>query len=148
MRGSPRHHGLHIPEDPPPTKDRTTVEVRPSVIRRTLRRSLDQLEETLNMEMKKLRDDVELKTVQQYEVDVTLDPDTAHPISSCLGWSGQRVIDRKSRTGWTPKTGYWTLHYDKDGLSFREVGPHGFLQEAQQHLLDGINYIPDLTKDL
>uniref|UniRef100_A0A8C5AH41 B30.2/SPRY domain-containing protein n=1 Tax=Gadus morhua TaxID=8049 RepID=A0A8C5AH41_GADMO len=35
--------------------------------------------ETLNMEMKKLRDDAELKRVQQYEVDVTLDPDTAHP---------------------------------------------------------------------
>ena len=30
------------------------------------------------MEMKKLRD-AELKRVQQYEVDVTLDPDTAHP---------------------------------------------------------------------
>jgi tripartite motif-containing protein 39 len=44
-----------------------------------LRRSLDQLEETLNMEMKKLRDDAELKRVQQYSVEVTLDPDTAHP---------------------------------------------------------------------
>ncbi|CAL8284712.1 unnamed protein product [Arctogadus glacialis] len=44
----------------------------------TLRRSLDQLEETLNMEMKKLPDDAELKWVQKYEVDVTLDPDTAH----------------------------------------------------------------------
>ncbi|CAL8377187.1 unnamed protein product [Boreogadus saida] len=158
-------------KDPPPTKDRTTVEVRPPSYVGTLRRSLDQLEETLNMEMKKLRDDVELKTVQQYEVDVTLDPDTAHPylilsgdgkqvhggsvtkklpdnpkrftyyacvltrqsFSSgrfyfevqvkdkmiwCLGVA-RESIDRKSRTGWTPKTGYWTLHYDKDGLSFR-----------------------------
>ncbi|CAL8290382.1 unnamed protein product [Lota lota] len=36
-----------------------------------------QLEETLNMEMKKLCA-AELKRVQQYEVDVTLDPDTAY----------------------------------------------------------------------
>ncbi|XP_056444979.1 zinc finger protein RFP-like isoform X2 [Gadus chalcogrammus] len=64
-------------KDPPPTRDWTTVEVRPPSYVGTLRRSLDQLEETLNMEMKKLRDDAELKRVQQYEVDVTLDPDTA-----------------------------------------------------------------------
>ncbi|CAL8377068.1 unnamed protein product [Gadus morhua 'NCC'] len=66
-------------KDPPPTRDRTTVEVCPPSNVGTLRRSLDQLEETLNMEMKKLRDDVELKRVQQYEVDVSLDTDTAHP---------------------------------------------------------------------
>ncbi|CAL8407086.1 unnamed protein product [Arctogadus glacialis] len=65
-------------KDPPPTRDWTTVEVRPPSYVGTLRRSLDQLEETLNMEMKKLRD-AELKRVQLYEVDVTLDPDTAHP---------------------------------------------------------------------
>uniref|UniRef100_A0A8C5BKP5 B30.2/SPRY domain-containing protein n=1 Tax=Gadus morhua TaxID=8049 RepID=A0A8C5BKP5_GADMO len=66
-------------KDPPPTRDWTTVEVRPPSYVGTLRRSLDQLEETLNMEMKKLPDDAELKRVQKYEVDVTLDPDTAHP---------------------------------------------------------------------
>ncbi|XP_056443438.1 E3 ubiquitin-protein ligase TRIM39-like [Gadus chalcogrammus] len=65
-------------KDPPPTRDWTTVEVRPPSYVGTLRRSLDKLEETLNMEMKKLRD-AELKRVQQYEVDVTLDPDTAYP---------------------------------------------------------------------
>ncbi|CAL8235304.1 unnamed protein product, partial [Boreogadus saida] len=41
-------------KDPPPTRDWTTVEVRPPSYVGTLRRSLDQLEETLNMEMKKL----------------------------------------------------------------------------------------------
>ncbi|CAL8238348.1 unnamed protein product [Lota lota] len=66
-------------KSPPPTRDWTTVEVRPPSYVGTLRRSLDQLEETLNMEMKKLCDDAELKRVQQYEVDVTLDPDTAPP---------------------------------------------------------------------
>ncbi|XP_030225764.1 E3 ubiquitin-protein ligase TRIM39-like [Gadus morhua] len=66
-------------KDPPPTRDWTTVEVRPPSYVGTLRRSLDQLEETLNMEMEKLSDDAELKMFQQYEVDVTLDPDTAYP---------------------------------------------------------------------
>ncbi|CAL8283263.1 unnamed protein product [Gadus morhua 'NCC'] len=65
-------------KNPPPTRAWTTVEVRPPSYIGTLRRSLDQLEETLNMEMKKQRDAAELKRVQQYEVDVTLDPDTAH----------------------------------------------------------------------
>ncbi|CAL8389319.1 unnamed protein product [Boreogadus saida] len=67
-----------LKDPPPPTTDWTTVEVRPPSYVGTLRRSLDKLEETLNMEMKKLRD-AELKRVQQYEVDVTLDPDTAYP---------------------------------------------------------------------
>ncbi|XP_059917659.1 E3 ubiquitin-protein ligase TRIM39-like [Gadus macrocephalus] len=66
-------------KDPPHTRDWMTVEVRPPSYLGTLGRSLDQLEETMNMEMKKLRD-AELKRVQQYAVDVTLDPDTAHPL--------------------------------------------------------------------
>ncbi|XP_053192503.1 E3 ubiquitin-protein ligase TRIM39-like isoform X1 [Scomber japonicus] len=60
----------------PPTKDWTEVSVRPSSYERTLVRAVAQLEETLSKQMKKL---IELKRVQQYAVDVTLDPDTAHP---------------------------------------------------------------------
>ncbi|CAL8406936.1 unnamed protein product [Arctogadus glacialis] len=83
---------LQIPENPPPTRDWTTVEVRPPSYVGTLRRSLDQLEETLNMEMKKLCDAAELKRVQQYEVDVTLDPDTAFP-GLILSNDGKQVHD-------------------------------------------------------
>ncbi|XP_030226541.1 E3 ubiquitin-protein ligase TRIM39-like [Gadus morhua] len=78
-------------KDPPPPRDWTTVEVRPPSYAGTLRRSLDQLEETLNMEMKKLRD-AELKRVQQYEVDVTLDPDTAN-VWLILSEDGKQVHD-------------------------------------------------------
>ncbi|XP_038562933.1 E3 ubiquitin-protein ligase TRIM21-like [Micropterus salmoides] len=60
----------------PPTKDWTEVSVRPPSYEGTVRRAVNQLEETLSKQMKKL---LELKRVQQYAVDVTLDPDTAQP---------------------------------------------------------------------
>ncbi|XP_073328148.1 E3 ubiquitin-protein ligase TRIM21-like [Pagrus major] len=62
----------------PPTKDWTGVSVRPPSYEGTVVRAVNQLEETLSKQMKKLFE-VELKRVQQYAVDVTLDPDTAHP---------------------------------------------------------------------
>ncbi|XP_067441735.1 E3 ubiquitin-protein ligase TRIM39-like [Thunnus thynnus] len=61
----------------PPTKDWTEVSVRPSY-EGTVVRAVTQLEETLSKEMKKLLAEAELKRVQQYAVDVTLDPDTAY----------------------------------------------------------------------
>ncbi|XP_056443663.1 E3 ubiquitin-protein ligase TRIM39-like [Gadus chalcogrammus] len=157
-------------KDAPATRDWTTVEVCPPSYVGTLRRSLDQLEETLSMEMRKLCD-AELKRVQQYEVDVTLDPDTAHPkliltedgkqvyyggvrkkltdnpkrfkhqmyvltrqnfsgsfyfevqvkdkTEWCLGVA-RESITRKERIIVTPKMGYWTFHFKKDGLVFRD----------------------------
>ncbi|XP_078101826.1 E3 ubiquitin-protein ligase TRIM21-like [Sander vitreus] len=65
-------------QQPPPTKDWTEVSVRPSSYEGTVVKAVAQLEETLSKEMKKLLES-ELKRVQQYAVDVTLDPDTAYP---------------------------------------------------------------------
>ncbi|XP_075947749.1 E3 ubiquitin-protein ligase TRIM21-like [Anarhichas minor] len=62
---------------PPPTKDWTKVSVPPSY-EETVVRAVVQLEEMLSIEMKKLVK-AELKRVQKFAVDVTLDPDTAHP---------------------------------------------------------------------
>ncbi|XP_075964546.1 E3 ubiquitin-protein ligase TRIM21-like [Anarhichas minor] len=62
----------------PPTKNWTRVRVSPPSYAGTVRRALNQLEETLSKQMKKLFE-VELKRVQQSAVDATLDPDTAHP---------------------------------------------------------------------
>uniref|UniRef100_A0A671WG64 Uncharacterized protein n=1 Tax=Sparus aurata TaxID=8175 RepID=A0A671WG64_SPAAU len=59
----------------PPTKNWTGVSVRPPSYEGTVVRAVNQLEETLSKQMK----EAELKWVQQYAVDVTLDPDTAHP---------------------------------------------------------------------
>ncbi|XP_031157022.1 E3 ubiquitin-protein ligase TRIM21-like isoform X1 [Sander lucioperca] len=65
-------------QQPPPTKSWTEVSVHPSSYEGTVVKAVAQLEETLSKEMKKLLE-AKLKRVQQYAVDVTLDPDTAHP---------------------------------------------------------------------
>ncbi|KAL4009632.1 hypothetical protein ACER0C_003484 [Sarotherodon galilaeus] len=62
----------------PPTKDWTEVRVHPPSYEGTVGRAVAQLEETLWKPMKKKLFEAELKRVQQYAVDVTLDPDTAH----------------------------------------------------------------------
>ncbi|KAL4009591.1 hypothetical protein ACER0C_003443 [Sarotherodon galilaeus] len=63
----------------PPTKDWTEVRVRPPSYEGTVVRAVAQLEETVWKLMKKKLFEAELQRVQQYEVDVTLDPGTAHP---------------------------------------------------------------------
>ncbi|XP_038562855.1 E3 ubiquitin-protein ligase TRIM21-like [Micropterus salmoides] len=75
----------------PPTKDWTEVSVRPPSYEGTVRRAVNQLEETLRKQMKKLLE-AELKGVQQYAVDVTLDPDTANPYL-ILSDDGKQVHD-------------------------------------------------------
>ncbi|XP_074489605.1 E3 ubiquitin-protein ligase TRIM21-like [Sebastes fasciatus] len=72
-----------------PTKTWTEVSVRPSTYEGTVVRAVNQLEETLSKQMKKLFE-AELKRVQQSAVDVTLDPDTANPYL-ILSDDGQQV---------------------------------------------------------
>ncbi|XP_078138073.1 E3 ubiquitin-protein ligase TRIM21-like [Centroberyx gerrardi] len=75
---------------PPHTKDWTEVSVHRSSYEGTVRRAVAQLEETLRKEMEKLHE-AELKRVQQYAVDVTLDPDTALPSHLILSDDGKQV---------------------------------------------------------
>ncbi|XP_026016825.1 E3 ubiquitin-protein ligase TRIM21-like [Astatotilapia calliptera] len=63
----------------PPSKDWTEVRVHPPSYEGTVGRAVAQLEETIRKLMKKKLLEAELQRVQQHEVDVTLDPDTAHP---------------------------------------------------------------------
>nr|XP_040042796.1 E3 ubiquitin-protein ligase TRIM39-like isoform X1 [Gasterosteus aculeatus aculeatus] len=89
MKRSAEVEQLSLPEDhlhllqssnihqPPPTKDWTEVSVCPSY-EGTVVRAVSQLEETLSKKMKKWF--AELKTVQMFAVDLTLDPETAHPL--------------------------------------------------------------------
>ncbi|XP_028330148.1 E3 ubiquitin-protein ligase TRIM39-like [Gouania willdenowi] len=60
---------------PPATKDWTEVMVRPSSYEETVLRAVAQLEDTLSDKMMKMK----MKMMQQFAVDVTLDPLTAHP---------------------------------------------------------------------
>ncbi|XP_068584703.1 E3 ubiquitin-protein ligase TRIM21-like isoform X2 [Cebidichthys violaceus] len=62
----------------PPTKNWTGVRVSPPSYEGTVRRAVNQLEETLSKQMKNLFE-AELKRVQKSAVDVTLDPDSANP---------------------------------------------------------------------
>ncbi|XP_078137999.1 E3 ubiquitin-protein ligase TRIM21-like isoform X2 [Centroberyx gerrardi] len=76
---------------PPHTKDWTEVSVHRSSYEETVRRAVAQLEETLRKEMEKLHE-AELKRVQQYAMDVTLDPDTAQAYL-ILSDDGKQVKD-------------------------------------------------------
>ncbi|XP_078022665.1 E3 ubiquitin-protein ligase TRIM21-like [Epinephelus lanceolatus] len=71
--------GVQSLKAPQLSKDWTEVSICPPSYEGTVVRAVSQLEETLSEQMKKLLAVSELKRVQQYAVDVTLDPDTANP---------------------------------------------------------------------
>ncbi|XP_044042860.1 pyrin-like [Siniperca chuatsi] len=103
----------------PPTKDWTEVRVHSSYVG-TVRRAVAQLEETLRKQMKKLLE-AELKIVQQYAVNVTLNPETAYPklilsddgkVKEKTHWTlgvARESIDRKGKIKVCPRNGYWTV---------------------------------------
>ncbi|CDQ94411.1 unnamed protein product [Oncorhynchus mykiss] len=75
-RGTELDH-LHQ-NSPSPIKDWSEISVHRDLHVGTVRRALSQLEEMLHNEMEKSCN-AELKMIQQWSVNVTLDPDTAHP---------------------------------------------------------------------
>ncbi|XP_028323943.1 E3 ubiquitin-protein ligase TRIM39-like [Gouania willdenowi] len=78
------HFLQHFCSSPPATKDWTEVMVRPSSYEDIVLRAAAQLEDTISdkmkeMKMKRRKEKEEMKTMQQFAVDVTLDLLTAHP---------------------------------------------------------------------
>ncbi|XP_047433497.1 E3 ubiquitin-protein ligase TRIM21-like [Mugil cephalus] len=65
-------------EAAPPTKDWTNVSIRPPSYEGAVVAAVAQLQEALGKDMNQLFE-AELRKVQRFEVDVTLDPDTANP---------------------------------------------------------------------
>ncbi|XP_031732546.1 E3 ubiquitin-protein ligase TRIM39-like [Anarrhichthys ocellatus] len=79
----------------PPTKDWTEVSIHTASYRGTVVRAVSQLEETLSARITECVT-AELKWVQQYARNVTLDPDTAHPELS-LSDDGKQVNHRDEK---------------------------------------------------
>ncbi|XP_020365090.1 zinc finger protein RFP-like [Oncorhynchus kisutch] len=103
---------------PPPTKDWSRISVHSDMCVGTVRRAVSQLEETILSEVKMLCD-AELKKIQQYAVDVTLDPDTAHN-GLIMSEDGKRVKhgDRKQHLPDYPERfNYFVCVLGKEDLS-------------------------------
>ncbi|XP_029380831.1 E3 ubiquitin-protein ligase TRIM39-like [Echeneis naucrates] len=103
MKRSTEVEQLSLSEDPlhllqsvpsltaaPPTKDWTELRVCPLSYAGCVERALSQLEETVAEHRERLQVETELKKVRPFAVDVTLDPDTAHP-NLILSAEGKQV---------------------------------------------------------
>ncbi|XP_036452790.1 E3 ubiquitin-protein ligase TRIM39-like [Colossoma macropomum] len=103
---------------PPHTKNWTDVRINTHLRVETLRRALTQLQEELSKEMEKIPE-IELKRIQQYAVDVTLDPDSAHP-ELILSDDGKQVRHRDERQNLPDKPerfDYCVFVLGKEGFS-------------------------------
>uniref|UniRef100_A0A668A4G7 E3 ubiquitin-protein ligase TRIM21-like n=2 Tax=Myripristis murdjan TaxID=586833 RepID=A0A668A4G7_9TELE len=112
----------------PHTKNWTEVRVHRSSYVGSVRRAVAQLEETLSKEMKKLCADLELMRVQQFEVDVTLDPDTANPFLILSG-DGKQVKHGDVKKNLPDKPGRFT--YFNSVLAKQSFSSGRFYYEVQ-----------------
>ncbi|XP_054656922.1 zinc finger protein RFP-like isoform X2 [Dunckerocampus dactyliophorus] len=74
---------------PPPTREWAEISVNPEICVGTARRALSQLEAALKSELESVKTE-DIKRMQNYAVNVELDPDTAHPNIS-LSADGKQV---------------------------------------------------------
>ncbi|XP_058250358.1 E3 ubiquitin-protein ligase TRIM21-like [Hemibagrus wyckioides] len=88
---------------PPHTKNWTEISINTDLSGDTVRTALSQLQQTLNEKLTKTLNDklketvsTELKRIQQYSVDVTLDPNTANPYL-ILSADGKQVTHGDTR---------------------------------------------------
>ncbi|XP_049337927.1 E3 ubiquitin-protein ligase TRIM39-like [Astyanax mexicanus] len=103
---------------PPHTKNWTDVSVNTPLSVESLRRALSQLQKRLTQEMEKIPE-IKLKRIQQYAVDVTLDPDTAHP-NLILPDDGKQVtcgVKRQKRLDNSQRFDYGVSVLGKEGFS-------------------------------